>query len=755
MKSQLINAPAMADGSSSATPHQIDPVPRSPSKKKAARDRRRPDPLALVWAPEIVAMLEAAPGMRPVAVFKELRRRHPEISQGVRRTLERRIQDWRTLNDPGCDSGLQQDDRRRQHITNTQMRTYAKLRQTNTVAIAAEKARFSPATAYRIEGQPRLPPKKKGPRDRRRPDPLAPVWTPEILPMLESAPTVRAVTVLKEIRRRHPEISQGVRRTLERRIRDWRSSSCPIHVASFGQNQLSGQHIVDDQMRLEAESRETNSAVIAVEMDGARAATVHQIDAALRLASKNKGPGDRRRPNPLASVLNSVILSILRNMPAEGANAVFEEIVRHHPEISPEMRISLLRHVRAPSHEALPGQDHCLTIGFTFDFLRSAQQGLIRICDMPLHAQKHESISDILKFCRSGTPAQRNKALLALGVVFELPLSHLAKYSISSAASLHRWKARFLKFGFEKLIRAIPRTKLRFKDGKISAAVFKTLHEPPRLHGFPRTNWRQADLKRALEGKGISISVWTIRRAIRAAKYQWRKAKVVLTSNDPDYRSKVDRIKHILGSLGDDECFFSIDEYGPFKIRLMHGRKLCAPGEVPSVPQWQKSRGTLIITAALELRTNQVTHFYSEQKNTGEMIKMVDLLRREHKSMAKLYISWDAAGWHISKALGQHVEFLNGWAEFDSAPKIELAPLPSRAQFLNVIESVFSGMSRAIIHNSDFENASQAMGAIDAHFANRNEFYRLHPKRAGRKLWGQERSEAEFLEENNCKDPRY
>jgi hypothetical protein len=106
MKSQLINAPAMADGSSSATPHQIDPVPRSPSKKKAARDRRRPDPLALVWAPEIVAMLEAAPGMRPVAVFKELHRRHPEISQGVRRTLERRIKDWRTLNDLGCERWL-------------------------------------------------------------------------------------------------------------------------------------------------------------------------------------------------------------------------------------------------------------------------------------------------------------------------------------------------------------------------------------------------------------------------------------------------------------------------------------------------------------------------------------------------------------------------------------------------------------------------------------------------------------------------
>ena len=42
---------------------------------------------------------------------------------------------------------------------------------------------------------------------------------------------------------------------------------------------------------------------------------------------------------------------------------------------------------------------------------------------------------------------------------------------------------------------------------------------------------------------------------------------------------------------------------------------------------------------------------------------MVNILRRQYGSMKKIYISWDAAGWHISKALGKHVEFLNGWAE--------------------------------------------------------------------------------------------
>ena len=35
-------------------------------------------------------MLKTAPGLRPVAIFEEVRR-HPELGAGIRRTLERRI----------------------------------------------------------------------------------------------------------------------------------------------------------------------------------------------------------------------------------------------------------------------------------------------------------------------------------------------------------------------------------------------------------------------------------------------------------------------------------------------------------------------------------------------------------------------------------------------------------------------------------------------------------------------------------------
>ena len=82
-------------------------------------------------------------------------------------------------------------------------------------------------------------------------------------------------------------------------------------------------------------------------------------------------------------------------------------------------------------------------------------------------------------------------------------------------------------------------------------------------------------------------------------------------------------------------------------------------------------------------------------------------------------------------------------------------PIPASAQFLNVIESVFSGMARAIIHCSDYDSKEAAQAAIDRYFEERNQHFRNNPKRAGKKIWGVERVPAEFNESKNCKDPAY
>jgi hypothetical protein len=121
-----------------------------------------------------------------------------------------------------------------------------KSRQSYAPAVAAAKAGFSTATAYRIESDPRLPSQKTKPRGRRRPDPLAGVWEGEIVPMLEAAPGVRAVAIFEEICRRHTNLAVGVRRTLERRVARWRALNGPSRDVMFRQEHPPGRMGLSD-----------------------------------------------------------------------------------------------------------------------------------------------------------------------------------------------------------------------------------------------------------------------------------------------------------------------------------------------------------------------------------------------------------------------------------------------------------------------------------------------------------------------------
>ncbi len=126
------------------------------------------------------------------------------------------------------------------HITDHQMRLYMKFRKTNTTAVAAARASISTATAYRIGKDPRLPSQKQTPRDRRRPDPLADIFEAEVMPMLKAAPGIRSVAIFEEMIRRHPELGDGVRRTLERRVRAWRAVHGEEQEVVFRQTHVPG-----------------------------------------------------------------------------------------------------------------------------------------------------------------------------------------------------------------------------------------------------------------------------------------------------------------------------------------------------------------------------------------------------------------------------------------------------------------------------------------------------------------------------------
>jgi transposase len=349
---------------------------------------------------------------------------------------------------------------------------------------------------------------------------------------------------------------------------------------------------------------------------------------------------------------------------------------------------------------------------------------------------------------------ERKKALVILACDHGFAIKHVAGFLGIGISTARHYIEELSAGGPDRLFGTKPKPR-KADNEELKKTVFSLLHEPPSLAGLNRTTWRMTDLEQVLKARGMFASYKVLQKIIKAGGYRWKAARVVLTSKDPTYKDKVAHIHGVLASLPEDERFFSIDEFGPFTVKMKGGRLLAPLGVQPTVPQWQPSKGRLIMTAALELSHNQVSHFFSASKNSGEMIKLVELLLQEYCDVRKLYLSWDAASWHKSLKLNHFIAEHNSLAESSHLPLIELVALPAGAQFLNVIESVFSGMARAIIHNSDYASVDAAMHAMTLYFAERNRHFLQSPKRAGKKIWGLEQTSSQFAAENNCKNPKY
>ena len=101
---------------------------------------------------------------------------------------------------------------------------------------AAMKADMDRKSARKYRDCQRLPSEGRGPRTwRTRRDPLAAVW-PELEALLEQEPALQAVTLLDWLQRTYPgEYPDGVRRTLERRVRTWKAQHGPDKEVYFAQ----------------------------------------------------------------------------------------------------------------------------------------------------------------------------------------------------------------------------------------------------------------------------------------------------------------------------------------------------------------------------------------------------------------------------------------------------------------------------------------------------------------------------------------
>jgi len=127
-----------------------------------------------------------------------------------------------------------------------------KLMQTEkTFAIAASKAGMDEKTARKYRELKELPSQsRKAHTWRTRPDPFESVWD-ELREKLEVNPGLEAKTLFEDLQRRHPgRFSDGQLRTLQRKVKAWRSLEGPPKEVFFPQKHFPGQLCESDFTRM-------------------------------------------------------------------------------------------------------------------------------------------------------------------------------------------------------------------------------------------------------------------------------------------------------------------------------------------------------------------------------------------------------------------------------------------------------------------------------------------------------------------------
>ncbi len=334
--------------------------------------------------------------------------------------------------------------------------------------------------------------------------------------------------------------------------------------------------------------------------------------------------------------------------------------------------------------------------------------------------------------------------MIALGVEFNT----ISKIMNVALGTVRNYDKCYRVNGIKKVKRKLSHKYAKAKNAQSKEKlqrIFEIIHHPPKFFDVNRSRWTQTNIANVYEKTyGETIGKSTIGDILKKSGYSLKKVKRVLTSSDPNYREKVELLLKTLQLLKTSEAFFFIDEVGPMRIKKYGGKIYTKKENTNYVSTNQTSKGSVSFSASLNATTNQLTWIYGLKKNTNCMIDLIEILFNQYFYKKKLYITWDAASWHSSAEL---VEWLNLFNKETlnrlSGPTIEFVPLPSCAQFLNVIESTFSHLKKAVVHNSNYQSSYEMMSAISGYFKERNEYFLDNPKRAGKKIW-----EIDFFKDN-------
>lgn len=293
-----------------------------------------------------------------------------------------------------------------------------------------------------------------------------------------------------------------------------------------------------------------------------------------------------------------------------------------------------------------------------------------------------------------------------------------------------------LAYGIDEAINDLPRSGKPPKiTGEARAWIISIACMKPKDVGYPHELWTHKLLAEHIQKKCIAmgfpeaskISSGTISKILGASNIKPHKISSYIRQVDPDFDSKsiivlhtykkVELLKKIKSGGGDvDMVIVSYDEKpGIQAIGNKHPDLMPVEGKYPTISRdYEYIRyGTLSLLAGIDLLTGVIHYKIRDKHRSIEFIEFLKEMDSYYPKKIKIVVILDNLKVHTSKETQKYLETVPQRFEFIFTPK--------HASWLNIIESLFSKMTRSMLRGIRVSGKTELIERISQYLDEINE----------------------------------
>lgn len=293
-----------------------------------------------------------------------------------------------------------------------------------------------------------------------------------------------------------------------------------------------------------------------------------------------------------------------------------------------------------------------------------------------------------------------------------------------------------LAYGIDEAINDLPRSGKPPKiAGEARAWIISIACMKPKDVGYPHELWTHKLLAEHIQKECIAmgfpeaskISSGTISKILGASNIKPHKISSYIRQVDPDFDSKsvivlhtykkVELLKKIKSEEGDvDMVIVSYDEKpGIQAIGNKHPDLMPVEGKHPTISRdYEYIRyGTLSLLAGIDLLTGVIHYKIRDKHRSIEFIEFLKEMDSYYPKKIKIVVILDNLKVHTSKETQKYLETVPQRFEFVFTPK--------HASWLNIIESLFSKMTRSMLRGIRVSGKTKLIERISQYLDEINE----------------------------------